>query len=90
MQFCYKGKHFDTIYAFACKEAKGHVNKEDIENLISHSKESVGIYNHSDELLIKQLSSLILLLEEQKKELIKEMKENNYKAWLYLLPAHSG
>ena len=28
---CYKGKHFDTIYAFACKEAKGHVNKEDIE-----------------------------------------------------------
>ena len=70
---CYKGKHFDTIYAFACKEAKGHVNKEDIENLISHSKESVGIYNHSDALLIKQLSSLILLLEEQKKELIKEM-----------------
>lgn len=69
----YKGKHIDTIYNFASKEAKGHVNKEDIEKLISYSKESVGIYNHSDELLIKQLSSLILLLEEQKKELIKEM-----------------
>ena len=41
--------------------------------MISYSKDSVGIYNHSDALLIKQLSSLILLLEEQKKELIKEM-----------------
>ena len=70
---CYKGKHIDTIYNFAYKEAKGRVNKGDIDKLISYSKESVGIYNHSDALLIKQLSSLILLLEEQKKELIKEM-----------------
>ena len=70
---CYKGKHIDTIYNFAYKEAKGHVNKGDIDKLISYSKDSVGIYNHSDALLIKQLSSLILLLEEQKKELIKEM-----------------
>ena len=70
---CYKGKHIDTIYNFAYKEAKGRVNKGDIDKLISYSKDSVGIYNHSDALLIKQLSSLILLLEEQKKELIKEM-----------------
>ena len=69
----FKGRHLDTIYNYAYKEAKGHINKDVIEKLILYSKESIGVYNHSDALLIKQLSSLLIMIEYQKKELIFEM-----------------
>ena len=69
----YKGKHLDTVYGFFYKNAKGHIEKSEIESLITYAKDSVGVYNDSDKLLIKQLVSLIMLFEEQKQELINEI-----------------
>lgn len=69
----YKGKHAETIHKLILKEGNGRINVNKIEKIISLAKSSIGSYNHSDVLLIKQLSSLISMLEEQKKELIEEM-----------------
>lgn len=70
---CYKGKHIDTLHKEINKIGKGRVLKDQLDNLLTLAKNSIGIYNRSDALLIRQLSSLILMLEEQKKELIDEM-----------------
>ena len=69
----YKGKHLDTVYEFAYNHFKGHIDKSKIEQLFSYAKNSIGIFNSSDRILIKQSSSLITIYEEQKKELIDEM-----------------
>ena len=69
----YKGKRAETICKLVLKEGHGRTSIDNIEKIISLSKESIGTYNHSDALLIKQLSSLISIFEEQKKELIEEM-----------------
>jgi len=67
------GKHLDSFHKEINKKCKGRISIEQLSSLLSFAKDSIGVYNHSDALLIKQLSSLILMLEEQKKELINEM-----------------
>ena len=69
----YKGKHFNTLYEFARKYSKGHISKENIEKLLEYSKNSIGIYCSSDALIIKQMAQLLLLLNNQKDEIIKEL-----------------
>ena len=69
----YKGKRFNTLYEFAKKYSKGHISKENIDKLLEYSKNSIGIYCSSDALIIKQMAQLLLLLNNQKDEIIKEL-----------------
>lgn len=69
----YNNKHIETILEFARDKSKGHFKADDIIKLVELAKTSIGFSNSSDKLLIKQLSSLIMLLEEQKKDIIKEL-----------------
>ena len=69
----YHGKHLSTIYKFGLEHSKGHFSEAKVEKLISNSRETIGVYNTSDRIIIKQLASLILLLMEQKQEIIIEL-----------------
>lgn len=66
-------KHLSTLIEFSRKQSYGHFKEYKIEELLCYSKNSVGVYTTSDALLIKQLATLIMLYEEQKDEIIKEL-----------------
>lgn len=63
-------KHLDTLLSFCKANSKGHFSKDKAELLLSLAKSSIGTYNTSDSLIVKQLASMLNLLSNQKKELI--------------------
>ncbi len=69
----YKGKRLNTILEFGKKQSKGHFYKNQAENLLEYSKNTIGVYCSSDALLIRQLSQTLLLFCKQKEEIIKEL-----------------
>lgn len=71
----YKGKHAETIFKLIHKKRNGRVKIESIQKLISLAKESIGVYNSSDKMLIRQLAESLLLFENQKKELNDEIAD---------------
>lgn len=69
----YKGKRLNTILKFGKEQSKGHFYSHQVEKLLEYSKNTVGVYCSSDALLIRQLSQTLLLFNEQKEEIIKEL-----------------
>lgn len=69
----YLHKKSSTIFKLGYNASKGHFSKSQADNLLELAKHSIGLYSYSDSIIIRQLTQLIKLLVEQKKELIKRM-----------------
>ncbi len=69
----YSNRRLTTVLEFGKKASKGHFYEDKAIKLLSLAKDSVGIYSISDKIIVKQLTKLILLLMNQKQEIINEL-----------------